>query len=149
MKYKLVAIDMDGTLLNSENKVSKRNMEILHKAIEAGVYIVLSTGRILNSALYFSKSMDLKNPIVACNGAVVSYGDERDILYENALEKAAAKELIELAEENEIYYHFYDINTFYTRIVNEEIAKCYKSHENNATRSIFDIRRSYEGIRER
>ncbi|MCF6460925.1 Cof-type HAD-IIB family hydrolase [Clostridium sp. Cult3] len=132
MKYRLIAIDMDGTLLNSENKVSRRNMETLHKAIEAGVYIVLSTGRILRSALYFSKAMDLKNPIIACNGAVVSCGDERDIIYENALERAAAKELMELAEENDMYYHFYDINTFYTRIVNEEMAKCYKSYEDNS-----------------
>ena len=39
MKYKLIAIDMDGTLLNSNQEISKRNMEALHRAKEQGVHI--------------------------------------------------------------------------------------------------------------
>ena len=127
MKYKLVAIDMDGTLLNSDNKVSSRNMETLHKAINEGIYIVLSTGRILESALYYSKSMELKNPIVACNGAIVSCEDGKDIIYEKHMDIRASKKVMELAEKNNIYYHFYDKDTFYTRVVGDEIFKFYQS----------------------
>lgn len=47
MKYKLIAIDMDGTLLNSERKVSDKNRNALLRAKKKGIHIVLSTGRIL------------------------------------------------------------------------------------------------------
>ncbi|MDV5106462.1 HAD hydrolase family protein [Clostridium perfringens] len=46
MNYKLVCIDMDGTLLDSHHKVSERNKEALKKAIEKGVHIAISTGRV-------------------------------------------------------------------------------------------------------
>lgn len=140
MKYKLIAIDMDGTLLNNENEISNRNKEALHKAIEAGIYVVLSTGRILRSALYYSKSIELGNPIIACNGAVVSCGDENNILYENALELEAVEKLIQLAEENQIYYHFYDKDTFYSRTFGEKIAKYYESYEDNLKKQQINLK---------
>lgn len=43
--YKLVAIDMDGTLLNTEKKVSKRNKKAIQDAVENGAMVVISTGR--------------------------------------------------------------------------------------------------------
>ena len=43
--YKLVAIDMDGTLLNSDKKVSERNRQAIEKAVEMGAMVVISTGR--------------------------------------------------------------------------------------------------------
>ena len=43
--YKLVAFDMDGTLLNSEKKISNKTVEAINKAIEAGKIVILNTGR--------------------------------------------------------------------------------------------------------
>ncbi|MFY9285855.1 MAG: HAD hydrolase family protein, partial [Tissierellaceae bacterium] len=54
MSYKLVAIDMDGTLLNSKGLVSDRTRQAIHEASKKGVYIVLATGRILKSAINHS-----------------------------------------------------------------------------------------------
>ena len=42
---KLIAIDLDGTLLNSDGNISKRNIQALHDAHQQGVKIVLCTGR--------------------------------------------------------------------------------------------------------
>ena len=42
---KLLALDMDGTLLNSQKKISQENISAIHKAIKAGVKLVLCTGR--------------------------------------------------------------------------------------------------------
>ena len=131
MKYKLVAIDMDGTLLNSDNEISTRNIDILQKAIKKGIYIVLSTGRILGSALYYANSINIKNPIVACNGAIVSWGKGKSILYEKAIKIQTSKEVIELAEKSGIYYHFYDRDTFYTKKVDDENLEFYESKKNN------------------
>lgn len=119
MRYKLVAIDMDGTLLNSQDKVSDKTKDVLSKAIEKGIYIVLSTGRIYKSALHYGEYIGLNSPIIACNGAIISSGDGEKIIYENPINDESFKEVIQLAEENNIYYHFYDIDTFYYKKNNE------------------------------
>lgn len=131
MKYKLIAIDMDGTLLNSQQEISERNREVLHKAIKEGIYVVLSTGRILNSALYYSKSIELTNPIVACNGAIVSCGYGKDIIYEKFIKNSSSKRIIELAEEHSLYYHFYGKDTFYSKKTDEKLMRNYEFYREN------------------
>lgn len=49
MNYKLVALDLDGTLLNSDKNISKRNLEAIKKANENGVKVVIITGRERNA----------------------------------------------------------------------------------------------------
>lgn len=140
MKYKLIAIDMDGTLLNSKNIVSKENIEALHKAKEEGVYIILSTGRILCSALYYGQSIGLGDPIVACNGAIVSSGNGKNIFYDRSMEMGVNKKLIQLAEANNIYYHFYDRDTFYTREMKQEVFKFYDSKDSGPKEHKINIK---------
>ena len=131
MNYKLIAIDMDGTLLNSQNKISQRNIKTLQEAAKKGIYIVLSTGRILKSALYYSKSLESINFIIACNGAIISPRYGQDIIYEKAIEMGSIKKIIELAESSGIYYHFYGKDTLYSKVMDESIIKYYKSYEDS------------------
>jgi Cof subfamily protein (haloacid dehalogenase superfamily) len=133
MKYKLIAIDMDGTLLNSQNQVSKRNMKALEEAKNKGVQVVLSTGRIFQSALYYSEILSLKNPIVACNGAVV-IDELSKVLYEKSLCKESVLDIINLAEEKNIYYHFYDSDTFHAKNLNKEVMKYYETNKSDLSK---------------
>lgn len=127
MSYKLIAIDMDGTLLNSKNQISKRNLSALYKAMEKGLYVVLSTGRILRSAFYYSNIIELNNPIVACNGAVVTCKDEEDIIYENKINIDTSKNIIQLADDFNMKYYFYSKDTFFTKEFHEGIKRYYGS----------------------
>ena len=52
-KIKMVAIDLDGTLLNSDHKVSVKNMEILRKLEGKGIHIVITTGRAYEAMVRF------------------------------------------------------------------------------------------------
>ncbi|MCF6466123.1 Cof-type HAD-IIB family hydrolase [Clostridium sp. Cult2] len=139
MKYKVIAIDMDGTLLNSQNKVSDINRQVLFKALDKGISIILSTGRILRSALYYSKSIGLNSPVITCNGALISSGDGKDIIYENPMKIESIKKLVKLAEENNIYYHFYDADTFFTKKTNDGIFKYYESYENSLKKQQINL----------
>ena len=56
---KLIAIDMDGTLLNEKKHIDKAQKEAIHEAIEAGIKIVLCTGRPLYGILPFYKELEL------------------------------------------------------------------------------------------
>ncbi len=53
--YKIVTIDLDGTLLNSFGEISEENLEELRKCIQKGVEIVLSSGRVVSSIKNFCK----------------------------------------------------------------------------------------------
>ncbi|HSH35755.1 Cof-type HAD-IIB family hydrolase [Schnuerera sp.] len=137
MRYKLIAIDMDGTLLNSQNKVSEKNKEVLFKAIDEGIHVVLSTGRILSSALYYREKIGLKNPVIACNGALIS--SQKDIIYENPMNIDSVNKVVEIAEEDNIYYHFYDTNTFYSKETDNRYFKHYQFYEDSLKKQSINL----------
>jgi Cof subfamily protein (haloacid dehalogenase superfamily) len=78
---RIIASDMDGTLLNSKHEISKENLEAIKKAQELGVHFAISTGRDINSVDPFLKHYGLSCECILSNGA--EYRDE----YGNILEK--------------------------------------------------------------
>lgn len=139
MKYKLIAIDMDGTLLNSNQEISKRNREALHRAKEQGVHIILTTGRILKSALYYSKLLNLSDPVISSNGAIISRSNGKDIIYKKPIEYSLSKKIMELLEENNAFYNFYDETTFYSKESTQEIAEQRKAYSTNTAKQGIGI----------
>jgi hypothetical protein len=106
---------MDGTLLSSAKEVSERNKRVLRAATDKGVQVVISTGRIFTSARYYAKLLGLITPIISCNGAYVCEYHRKNVLYENSMELIDFKEVVSVLEDNDMYYHFYDNNNFYTK----------------------------------
>ncbi len=113
MKYKLVAIDMDGTLLDSEKKVSNRTKKVLIEVQKKGVKIVITTGRILVSAAFYANYIGLKTPIIACNGAIIK-GVRENILKTFPIDKKTLIKAVEICEDMDIYYHFYSEGMVYS-----------------------------------
>jgi hydroxymethylpyrimidine pyrophosphatase-like HAD family hydrolase len=68
----MIAIDVDGTLLGAEGKVSARNKAALQEANEAGIHVVIATGRRHSYAMKVLRSLDLhgEQALVSSNGAV-------------------------------------------------------------------------------
>lgn len=104
---------MDGTLLNSQKKVSNRTKEVLLKAQEKGVKVVITTGRIFVSAEFYANYIGLKTPIIACNGAIVK-GIKENILKTFPLDKETLIEVVKICEEIGIYHHFYSEEKIYS-----------------------------------
>lgn len=118
MNYKLIAIDMDGTLLNSKHEVSEENKEALKDAMNKGVKIVISTGRIFVSARYYGRLLGISTPIIACNGAFIKGNiNDEEILLHTPINKDDCKKIIDILEENDINYRYYDDENFYIRKV--------------------------------
>lgn len=70
-EYKLLALDMDGTLLNDEQMISDENRDWIHKALDAGVTVCFSTGRGFQSALPFAELLGLDTPMITVNGSEI------------------------------------------------------------------------------
>jgi HAD-superfamily hydrolase, subfamily IIB len=94
MNYKLVCIDMDGTLLNKQHKVSEVTRKALIKAHEMGVNIVISTGRMYTDAEGYSNLIGLKSPIIASNGAVVKEKGMKEVIYKSVLGEKLSLQLL-------------------------------------------------------
>lgn len=73
--YKLIAVDMDGTLLNSNGRISDENLKSIHNAINKGVKVVFTTGRGIKAIDTFIKEAKLsdKNEYVITNNGVALY----------------------------------------------------------------------------
>ncbi|TJX68945.1 HAD family phosphatase [Soehngenia saccharolytica] len=126
MSIKLVAIDMDGTLLNDHGEVSSTTIETLKAAQKKNVEIVISTGRVLKSALYFGEKLGLKSYTIASNGSIITDRDLK-IIYNSPIDKQTIKTVVEVAKEENIYFHFYNENTYFSNKYIKEIDKYYNS----------------------
>jgi Cof subfamily protein (haloacid dehalogenase superfamily) len=140
MKYKLIAIDMDGTLLNSKNEISAMNRKAIKKANDMGIKIVLSTGRIFSSAIYYAKLLNINTPIISCNGAYVYEYYNSRLLYDNPIDPKNCIDVIRMAEENNMYYHFYNKDTFFANELNHTVLKYYRWNEDKRDRDRINIR---------
>ncbi|MEK4359611.1 Cof-type HAD-IIB family hydrolase [Paenibacillus sp. FSL M7-1455] len=70
-KYKMLALDMDGTLLTSDQTISPDTAEWIKRAKEEGVHVCLSTGRSFESALPYGEELGLSTPMITVNGSEV------------------------------------------------------------------------------
>ncbi|TBL70889.1 HAD family hydrolase [Paenibacillus thalictri] len=75
--YKLLALDMDGTLLTDSKEISPENARWIAKCKEQGVHVILTTGRGIQKILPYSQQLGLTEPIVAVNGGEVWSGPEQ------------------------------------------------------------------------
>lgn len=128
MSYKLVAIDMDGTLLNSKGLVSDRTRQAIYDASKKGVYVVLATGRILKSAINQSIELNLNRPIISSNGAII-VDEKKNVIYERPMKFDAVEKIIKLGQSENIYYHFYNEDSFYANTYIEEVLNFYNTKD--------------------
>lgn len=71
MPIKLLALDLDGTTLTSERKLHPGAVDAVRRVREAGIQVVLASGRIRTSMFPFARELDLDGAMVSCNGAHV------------------------------------------------------------------------------
>lgn len=99
MEYKLVAIDLDDTLLKDDLKISPNTIEAIQEAVNKGVTITLATGRMFQSALKYAKEINLNVPIITYHGAYVKNIIDGNVLYERLLSYEISIELIKKLKE--------------------------------------------------
>lgn len=107
MMYKLITIDIDGTLLDSYGNVSDITRSTIKKAKEKGVEIVLASGRPIKSTLSIAKELDISNYIISGNGSVLLDVNQDKFVFEGFMDKEEVLEIAKFCEENSIYYNVY------------------------------------------
>ena len=109
--YKLIAIDLDGTLLNSKGEVSERNRLAINQAIVQSVEVVLCSGRVRGSIENIAADVGANNYIISGNGAEVYDVKNKKVLYQKFISKERTLEIAKFCEENSIFYSVHAENT--------------------------------------
>ena len=112
--YRIVAIDLDGTLLNSDKRISDVNKAAIKKAIDAGIHVVVCSGRIYAGARIFGREIGTKLPLITCNGARIKDMETNEVIYSKPLNLELCKRIVEVCHNQGIYYHVYVGDTMVT-----------------------------------
>lgn len=92
---RLVATDLDGTLLNQEWKISPRNIQAIRQAVENGVKVTLATGRMAVATRRYAHELGLDVPIITYHGALVEQAISGEVLYRKVVPVELAAEIVE------------------------------------------------------
>lgn len=107
MKIKLIASDMDDTLLNKDCQISQRNVKAINSAITEGKIFLIATGRMYVSVRPYAEKLGLDVPLVTYNGALVKGSCSGKVFYEHKMKLATAKEVLEYCQEKGYYVQLY------------------------------------------
>ena len=116
---KLIASDMDGTLLNDNHEIDKETAEAIKKAEESGIIFVISTGREYENVKYILDKRDIRCQCILSNGA--EYRDENgNILDVININENSAKEIIQIFKDNNISYRMFTDKGIFTTSTREK-----------------------------
>ena len=100
--YKLLAIDLDKTLLDNDHSISRRNYNALKKCRDMGIYVILASGREVETIDRFSDELEIYDPIIACVGAIVcgeKREGKRELLYHKPIPRGMVDRVMELTQD--------------------------------------------------
>jgi Cof subfamily protein (haloacid dehalogenase superfamily) len=98
LPYRLLACDLDGTILEHNRHISDRVRRAISLAKERGVQITLVTGRSFQSALPYARLINVHLPLVCYQGGLIQHPDTGETLYRASLARELAQETIELSQ---------------------------------------------------
>jgi Cof subfamily protein (haloacid dehalogenase superfamily) len=127
---KLLALDLDGTLVHEDLKISARTIEAISRAqTEANVKVVIATGRMFLSTVYFAELFQLRGPVISYQGAMIrdltlpaANVLDYPILYERGLELEHATSVIDYIETQGFHANVYIKDRLYTTRYNPHLA---------------------------
>ena len=106
--YKLIAVDMDGTLLDENKEISNRCQKAIYNLKQKGKKIVIATGRPLNGVMNYLEKLDLfdeNDYVVAFNGALVQSTKTKQIIFNKPLSLLEYKELYAVSQQLGVNIH--------------------------------------------
>ncbi len=96
---KLLALDLDGTLLNSNGKIPKENISAIRQAEEKGVIVTIATGRRFRDARPVGLECKFNAPIITHNGALLKYAESLETVEVSLIETETTKEILRVGSE--------------------------------------------------
>lgn len=141
--YKLIALDMDGTLLNEKHIVSDRVKDALQKAREMGVKVILSSGRAYKGIACYMEELDIKDLAITLNGAAVTDSTGEELIFSQCMDSDVSRKMIELARKHGIYNVLFIKNDMFVEEINEK-GQFFQEHDRIRLKPVGNLENFYE-----
>ena len=112
-RIRLIATDLDGTLLNLNGEVSKANAEALKQAEDMGIPVVLASGRSYGSVRPFAQEIGLSSPIISANGGRVDLSEPGNTILSLPIAPALSRQVFELCYKSGLFFEIYSGDSIY------------------------------------
>lgn len=148
--YKLVAIDLDGTMLNSYGQVTEITKEAIKETMKKGAEVIIASGRPIDSIKSIAKEIESKNYFIAGNGALVYDIQKDEVIYEKNMTKQKVLEIIKICEENSIFYNVYTDKTILATALKYNVLYYHKENlkkEESKKTNINIVKDMYEYVK--
>lgn len=103
MSYRVIALDLDGTLLDNQKRILPQSLAALAEARAAGVKVVLVTGRHHVAIHPFYHALQIETPAICCNGTYLYDFQQKKVLDADPLAKEQAKRVLQLLKQSDIH----------------------------------------------
>ncbi|ALD15000.1 hypothetical protein IX46_00150 [Buchnera aphidicola (Aphis glycines)] len=111
--YRIITVDLDGTLLSPQNKITKYTKKIIKLLLRKGFYIIFASGRHHIDMMHIRDSLNIRVFMITSNGAKI-YDLDNQLIFENDLNTDVASHLIHLAYlDSDIITQVYQNNHWY------------------------------------
>ncbi len=104
---RLIAADLDDTLLDANSDLTGRTLTALRRAMDCGIGIVLSSGRMREATMPFAERIGVNAPMILYNGAMILDPKEDKVLSMHAIEQDTARSVAKKLEDMHIYFQIY------------------------------------------
>lgn len=104
---KMLAVDIDGTIMNWDLSISGKVKSCLRTLSENGIKVVIATGRMYNSALLIAKEIGINSPIVCYQGALIKDCQTGETIYDMSLEETTARKVIKDLKKDKEFINIY------------------------------------------
>ncbi|QMV43393.1 Cof-type HAD-IIB family hydrolase [Cohnella cholangitidis] len=121
MPYRLIAMDLDDTLLTDELTVSDATRQAMTEAIAQGAHLTIATGRMFDSAQKIARQVGLNVPIITYQGSLIKNLLDEEILYERSVPVDVAGELYEYCQAHGLHLQSYIADKLYVPEDNDKI----------------------------
>ena len=119
MYFRLLALDLDDTLLDDTYRISQQNYQAIRRAAAAGILVTLATGRMFCSARRYAQKLHIDLPLITYHGALVRTTDSKATLLHRPVPLAPAREVVKRALASGLHVNVYLIDELYVSGENE------------------------------
>ncbi|MGI6705766.1 MAG: Cof-type HAD-IIB family hydrolase [Clostridia bacterium] len=120
MKFRLIAIDLDDSLLYHDLTVSQRNRKAIQEAARRGIIVTIATGRMYRATRPFIDMLDINVPVITYQGAMIVDGATNEILRHSPVPLEWARKIVDFAHQENVHiqvflkdeYYFEEANRF-------------------------------------
>lgn len=119
MKYRLVAIDLDGTVVNWDGAIVPGARDAVQRLLARGVGVTLATGRMYQASNRFAGELNISAPLICYQGALIREPDNGDVLWHKPLPLPLARTIVSEIRETGVHLYAYVDGSIYVEEARE------------------------------